>query len=142
MPARSSYDYAVIRVIPRVERQEFINAGVILHCPELGFLGARVDLDPQRLAVLGPHLDLDAVQKHLDLIPLVCAGGDGSGPIGRLGQRERFHWLISPRSTIIQASPVHSGLCTDPAATLDHLFATLVGRPAPPHATIGRKEPS
>jgi hypothetical protein len=129
MPAPSSYDYAVVRVVPRVERQEFINAGVILHCPALGFLGARVELDSERLRGLAPLLDPVVVRRYLDLIPLVCAGGKDAGPIGRLGQRERFHWLVSPRSTVLQTSPVHSGLCADPVATLDHLLATLVRLP-------------
>jgi hypothetical protein len=126
MPAPSSFDYAVIRVVPRVERGEFINAGIILFCRQRRFLRARVALDRARLAALAPTCDPDEVQRHLDVITLVAAGGPTAGPIGRLSQAERFHWLVAPRSTIIQPSPVHSGLSHDPAATLDQLFDELV----------------
>ena len=126
---RSSYDYAVVRVVPRVERGEFLNAGVILHCPALRYLGARIELDAARLSALAPGVDAATVEEHLRLIPLVCAGGEGSGPIGRLGQRERWHWLSSPRSTVVQASPAHSGLCMDPEETLERLLARLVRVP-------------
>ena len=124
MPTPSSFDYAIVRVVPHVEREEFINVGVILFCRTRRFLGAKIELDSARLAVLAPDLDLDKVQAHLDLIPIICAGGDG--PIGELSQAERFHWLITPRSTSIQVSPVHSGLCTDPAEALEHLVETMV----------------
>ncbi len=122
----SSYDYAVVRVVPWVEREEFINAGVILSCPEKGFLGARIWLDRDRLRALEPGLDPDLVQRHLDVIPRVCKGGPGAGPIGALPQRARFHWLVAPRSTIIQTSPVHSGLCDDPEEALERLFERMV----------------
>jgi len=122
----ASYDYALIRVVPRVERDEFLNAGVILHCRTRRYLGARVRLDPRRLAVLAPDLDPDEAERHLALIPRICAGGRHGGPIGQLTVAERFHWLVAPRSTVVQTSPVHCGLCHDPAATLDHLFATLI----------------
>jgi hypothetical protein len=122
----SSYDYAIVRVVPRVEREEFINAGVILSCPALDFLGARIELDESRLLALDAAVDLDAVRENLASIPLVCAGGPSAGPIGQLKPRERFHWLVAPRSTIIQTSPVHSGRCQDPAAALDHLVRTMV----------------
>lgn len=133
MPAHS-FDYAVIRVVPRVERHEFVNAGVILYCRSLGFLGARVHLDPLRLAALFPSatLDLDVIERALSIIPRICAGDADAGPIARLDQAERFHWLVAPRSTITQTSPVHSGLCDDPAVTLDHLVATLVAVAPPP----------
>src|SRR3712207_1254385 len=114
MPAHSSFDYAIVRVVPRVEREEFINAGVILFCRTLRFLDARVELDTARLAALAPELDPALVQSQLDVIPLVCRGGRNAGPIGRLPQAERFHWLVAPRSALIQTSPVHSGLCLDP----------------------------
>ena len=127
MPALSSFDYAIVRVVPRVEREEFINAGVILYCLTQRFLGARVALDPQRLRALYPDADVELVQGHLDSIPRVCAGGRNAGPIGQLPQKERFHWLVAPRSTILQTSPVHSGLCADPQAALDALFARMVG---------------
>jgi hypothetical protein len=122
----SSFDYAVIHVVPRVERGEFINAGVILFCRERRFLGARVALDDERLQVFAPWIDLEEVHEHLGVIPLVTAGSPEAGPIGRLDLAGRFHWLVAPRSTIIQTSPVHSGLCSDPADMLDHIFETLV----------------
>ena len=126
MPALSSYDYALVRVVPRVERGEFINAGVILFCRTHRFLAAHVVLDRERLAALAPDLDPSLVEPQLAAIPLIAAGGAAGGPIGQLTQSERFHWLVAPRSTIIQVSPVHSGLCVDPATTLDRLMATLV----------------
>lgn len=128
MPARSSFDYAIVRVVPHVERDEFLNAGAILFCRTLDFLGARISLDVPRLLALAPDVDVEEVGRHLASIPCICAGGPDSGPIGRLSPAERFHWLTSPCSTIIQPSPVHSGLCLDPAATLDHLFERAVLR--------------
>ncbi|HZU02147.1 MAG TPA: DUF3037 domain-containing protein [Ktedonobacteraceae bacterium] len=126
MPALNSYDYAIVRVVPCVERGECINVGVILFCRTRRFLGALISLDIQRLLALFPAIDIDAVRSHLDNIPLVCAGSAEAGPIGQLSQSERFHWLVSPRSTIVQTSPVHSGLCSDPAAALEHLMKTMV----------------
>ena len=126
MPTHSSYDYAIVRVVPRVEREEFINAGVILSCQAQDFLGARIELDERRLVALDPGVDIDTVRANLASIPLVCAGGAAAGPIGKLTPRERFHWLVAPRSTIIQTSAVHSGRCQDPAAALDHLLQTMV----------------
>jgi Protein of unknown function (DUF3037) len=120
------YDYAVVRVVPKVDREEFINAGVIVSCPDLSFLEARIKLNQSRLLALDPEVDLDLVRKHLAAIPIICRGGDGAGSIGQLPQRQRFHWLVAPRSTIIQTSPVHTGRCGDPAAALDHLVATMV----------------
>jgi len=124
--ARPSFDYAVVRVVPRVEREEFVNAGVILFCSEADFLAARVALPRERLLALFPGADLVPLQGHLEAIPRVAAGGEGSGPIGRLTRRERWHWLVAPRSTAIQVGPVHTGLCDDPRAALDHLFDRLV----------------
>ena len=126
MPAASPFDYAIVRVVPNVEREEFINVGVILFCRALRFLDARIEPDVERLAVFAPELDLAMVQDQLDLIPRICAGGPEAGPLGSLEQAERFHWLVSPRSTTIQVSPVHPGLCVDPPATLNDLFDTLV----------------
>jgi hypothetical protein len=126
VPAPSSFDYAIVRVVPRVDREEFVNAGVILFCLERDFLGARVELDRARVRAIFPGADLTLIEEHLAAIPLLCAGGEGSGPIGRLSRRERFHWLVAPRSTVIQASPVHSGLCEDPDRALDHLFQRMV----------------
>ena len=126
MRTPSSYDYAIVRVVPRVEREEFINAGVILSCQLQDFLGARIDLDERRLLALDAGVDLETVRANLASIPVVCAGGPAAGPIGKLSARERFHWLVAPRSTIIQTSPVHSGRCQDPQAALDHLVRTMV----------------
>lgn len=129
MPAPSSYDYAVIRVVPRVEREEFINVGVILFCRSRRFLGARMALDRQRLAHLDPRLDPEEVERHLALIALICTGGPEAGPIGRLPLADRFHWLVAPRSSIIQTSPVHTGLCAEPELALNHLLETMVCPP-------------
>jgi hypothetical protein len=126
VPTHSSYDYAIVRVVPRVEREEFINAGVILSCPAQDFLGARIELDERRLLALDASVDIEEVRANLASIPLVCAGGAAAGAIGKLAPRERFHWLVAPRSTIIQTSPVHSGRCQDPQAALDHLVQTMV----------------
>jgi len=122
----SSFDYAVVRVVPRVERGEFINAGVIVFCLEHRFLEARVQVDEARLKALWPAVDLELVRKHLEAIPRICAGDAMAGPIARLSQRERFHWLVSPRSTIIQVSPVHSGLCEEPGQTVEQLSRRLL----------------
>lgn len=129
MHGRATYDYAIIRVVPRVEREEFLNVGVVLSCPARGFLEARIELDEQRLLALDPTADVETIRAHLATIPLICAGGERAGPIGQLSQRERFHWLVAPRSTIIQTSPVHTGCCSDPNAALEHLLDTVV-RPA------------
>jgi len=134
VPNNSTYDYAVIRVVPRVDREEFANVGVILSCPSIHFLDARVELDEHRVLSLDPSLDLDSIRAHLATIPAICAGGADAGPIGLLSQRERFHWLVAPRSTIIQTSPVHSGSCHDPATALEHLLETMVRPPRPPSA--------
>lgn len=126
MPELHAFDYAVVRVVPRVERGEFLNAGVIVFSRTARFLGARIALDAARLSALAPSLDKDVVQSYLDAIPLICAGGPEAGPIGALSQSERFHWLVAPRSTIIQTSPVHSGVHADVAAALEQLFGKLV----------------
>jgi len=124
--ALCSYDYAVIRVVPRVEREEFINVGVIFSCPTHDFLEAQVYLDRARLQALDPSADVDAIERHLQSIPVICRGGPDAFAIGRLAPRERFHWLVAPRSTIIQTSAVHSGSCTDPALKLAQLMRTMV----------------
>jgi hypothetical protein len=126
MRERSSFDYAIVRVVPRVERGEFVNAGVILLCSERQYLAARVELDAARLRALDPTVDVEDVDRALAAIPRICEGGDAAGPIGRLGPRARFDWLVAPRSTIVQTSPAHTGLCDDPAAALEHLMETMV----------------
>ncbi|CAA9283631.1 MAG: hypothetical protein AVDCRST_MAG77-4065 [uncultured Chloroflexi bacterium] len=127
-PPRATFDYAIVRVAPRVEREEFVNAGIILFCRTRDFLEARLALDSARLAVLAPDLDVTDVERHLASIPRVCAGGPGTGAIGRLTQSQRFNWLVAPRNTVIQTSPVHAGLCTDPAVALERLVHRLVSR--------------
>lgn len=142
MPAQSSFDYAVLRVVPRVERGEFVNVGAILFCRTRRFLEARLHLDPRRLAALEPDIDITEVEERLETIRLVCAGGNVAGPIGELSQADRFHWLVAPRSTVVQTSPVHTGLCDDPAAALEDILQTMVypvrdrvsRRPAEPSA--------
>lgn len=130
MPARRSngspFQYAIVQVVPRVERGETFNAGVILLCRPRRFLGARVALDAGRLRALAPDVDPATVRSHLDAVARIAAGEPSGGPIARLGAAERFHWLVAPSSTIIQPSAVHTGLTDDPVAELDHLFKTLV----------------
>lgn len=122
----NTYDYAIIRVVPRVERGEQINAGVIVSCPTLDYLGARVALDPARLRAIAPDADLAEIEQALAIIPWIAAGDPRGGPIAALPRSERFHWLVAPRSAIIQPSPVHTGLCDDPDQALDRLLARLV----------------
>ena len=122
----TSFDYAAIRVVPRVERQEFINAGVVVFCLEKRYLAARIHLDEQRLRALWPSIDVELVREHLEAIPRVCAGDPTAGPIAMLSQRERFHWVIAPRSTIIQLSPVHTGLCEGTDELLERLAKQLL----------------
>jgi hypothetical protein len=126
LPVPTSFDYAVLRVVPRVDREEFVNAGVVVFCAEQPFLGARVHIDELRLKALWPALDIDLVRQHLEAVPRICSGDPSAGPIARLTPRERFHWLVAPRSTIIQVSAVHSGLCETPSAALDRLFLQLI----------------
>jgi hypothetical protein len=126
VPELSAFDYAVIRVVPRVEREEFVNAGLVFLCLERQFLGARVHVDASRLRALWPSLDLDLVRDHLDAFPRICSGDPAAGPIAELPARERFHVLVAPRSTMIQVSAVHSGLCDDPQATFDRLFQNVL----------------
>ncbi len=126
MLAPASYDYAVVRVVPRVDREEFLNAGVILFSKARHFLAAKVYVDEARLRALFSEVDIDLVRRHLDAIPRICAGEEDAGPIARLSQSERFQWLAAPRSTIIQVSPVHGGICADPAGRLQELFSRLV----------------
>jgi hypothetical protein len=130
--ARAPFAYAVVRVVPRVERGERLNAGIVLLCRPRRFLGAAIELDEARLRALDPACDVDEVRAHLDLIRRIAAGAPDAGPLAVLSKAERFHWLVAPSSTVIQPSAVHAGLTSDPAATLEHLLRTLVGvSPAP-----------
>jgi hypothetical protein len=132
MPARSSFDYALIRVVPEVERGECMNVGVVLLCRQRRYLGIRLTHDLERLRALWPPLDLAAIASQLDGLRRVAEGDPTAGPIARLSQAERFHWLVAPSSTIIQPSPAHSGLCSEPTALLDALYTRLVALPAEP----------
>jgi hypothetical protein len=134
VPAEYTYDYAIVRIVPRVERDERINVGVILSCVDMEFLEARIELDIARVLALDPDLDLDAIRAALATIPTVCAGGPGAGAIGALPPRGRFRWLVSPRSTVIQMSPVHTGRTTDPSAALERLLDTMVRHRGAGHA--------
>ncbi len=124
------FEYALLRVVPRVERGEFINAGVVLHCSEANFLDARVYLDHGRLSALDSELDHASVLAHLEAARLVCAGDRRAGPIGLLPRSQRFGWLVAPRSTVVQPSPVHTGFAADPEEALEHLLRTMVYPPA------------
>jgi hypothetical protein len=123
---RSPYQYAIVRVVPHVERGECINAGVVLLCRSLGYIGALTSLDEGRLGAIAPDADPGAIRSHLDAIERIARGEPAGGPIADLSIAERFHWLVSPASTIIQPSPVHTGLTDDPAAELERLMETLV----------------
>jgi hypothetical protein len=128
VPAEYTYDYAIIRVVPRVDRGEQINVGVIVSCPDLQFLDARIEPDEALLRAVDPDVDLAALRANLAVIPAVCRGGADAGPIGTMDARARFRWLVSPRSTVIQPSPVHTGRTSDPARCLDHLMTRVVRR--------------
>ncbi len=128
---RAPFAYATIRVVPRVEREEFVNVGVVLFSRPRKFIGVEARLDGDRLRALWPELDLDAIERQLDVIRLVIAGDPAGGAVAHLSAAERFGWLSAPASTILQPGPVHAGLADDPAATLRDLFADLVGSPNP-----------
>ncbi len=125
---RRPFEYAIVRVIPRVERGEALNAGIVLHSRAARFLGARTKLDEALLAAMWPDCDAETVREHLATIERIAAGDPSAGPISALSAPERWHWLVAPSSTVIQPSEVHTGLTADPAATLEHLFRTLVAR--------------
>jgi len=126
VPALSTYDYAIVRVVPHVDRGEFVNAGVIVSCAGRQYLEARIELDEARVLALDPALDLTSIRKAL---PAICSGGPDAGAFAALSSRQRFDWLVAPRSASIQTSPVHAGLCTDLDAALEHLMARMVRRP-------------
>lgn len=127
MPA-SNFDYAIIRVVPRVERDEFINAGVIVHSPTLNFLEARVELDEARLRALWPEADVDELKAHLEIFPRIARGDKAAGPIAQLPRSQRFHWLVAPRSTVLQVSPVHAGQCDSAPEMVEKLLQRFVRR--------------
>ena len=120
--ALCTFDYATLRLVPRVEREEFFNVGVILSCPAHKFLETRIFLDEGKLACFAPGVEAAAIRHYLDIIPQICAGAAKAGVIGKLNQRERFYWLTAQRSTIVQSSPVHTGFTANPAQTLEDLF--------------------
>jgi hypothetical protein len=126
MPERKDFQYTILRIVPRIERGECINAGVVLFCRQLRFLGIRLELDQARLHALAPALDPATIQPHLDAIAAVVAGDPSGGPLARLSPSERFGLVAAISSTVIQPSEVHTGLTGDPAATLEHLFESLV----------------
>lgn len=126
MNAVHTYDYAVVRVVPRVERHEFVNAGVVVSCPAAKLLGCGFDLDEARLKALDPDADIEAVRDHLAAFERICIGGPDAGPIGQLPARQRFHWLIAPRSSIIQTSPAHTGRAAKAENVVEHLLDRMV----------------
>ena len=126
MSAEYTYDYAIIRVMPRVDRGEVVNVGVILNCPDLNFLDLRFEVDEARLRMLDANVDVDLVREQLAAFAAICQGGNGAGTIGEMPQRNRYYWLVAVRSTIVQVSSSHTGRTADPARTLDHLFEVMV----------------
>lgn len=141
MPALASFEYSVLRIAPSIEREEFVNAGVLLFCRQLHFLGARIALDAARVLKLEPEADIVGIQAQLDLVHQIVGGGLGGGEIGEMPLDERFRWLASPRNTIVQPSSVHPGLCIDPQAALDSIFARAVSAQGPSQASICDEAP-
>lgn len=133
-----TYDYAIIRVVPKVDREEFINVGAIVSCNAQRFLQARIEINEARLLAIDDTLDLDMIRRHLSAIEIVCAGGASAGAIGQLPQRERFHWIVAPRSTIIQTSRVHTGKGKDLDQVLDRLLDTMVRPPRAKSVAVGQ----
>jgi hypothetical protein len=129
VPTQPVYDYAIVRVVPRVERGEFVNVGAIVSCKQAGYLKARIELDEARVLALAPTLDLAPVRATLAAIPGICEGGAAAGPLAPLSARERFDWLVAPRSSAIQTSPVHTGRCDDLDLALDKLIERMVRLP-------------
>jgi hypothetical protein len=126
--SRSPFSYAVLRVVPDIEREEFVNAGLILFCRSRRYLRARTSLDVDRLRALRPDADAGALLGQLALVEQIAGGKVDSGPLAEMSQSERFHWLTTPRSTVVQPGPIHGGMADDPDATFEHLYTTLVDR--------------
>ena len=126
MPERKAYSYAVVRVVPRVEVEEFLNVGVIVFAAELRFLAAHVAMNAARLRALWPEVELEAIERHLGIIPLICAGEEAAGPISRLTPKERFYWLTAPRSTVVQTSAVRTGITENAERVLEELMREYV----------------
>ncbi|HLT06349.1 MAG TPA: DUF3037 domain-containing protein [Cyclobacteriaceae bacterium] len=126
MQERQLFEYAVIRIVPRVDREEFLNVGVVLYCSKQKFLQALYTLDQERLTIFSKAIDLEEVEKYLVSFQKICHGGREGGPIGQLPIAERFRWLTAVRSTVVQTSPVHPGLCMDAEETIHNLFDRLV----------------
>ena len=126
MHSKESFDYAIIRVVPRVEREEFVNVGAVVFCRTKKYLAAKVALDEARLQHFFPSIDLETVRQHLEMIPKICEGGRAAGPMGQFSQSERFNWIVTPKSTIVQCSPVHSGMCEEPEKQLERLVERMV----------------
>jgi hypothetical protein len=124
-----SFQYAILRAIPSLPRGEAVNVGVVVHCRRASFLGVRARVDPERLLALAPEADVDGLAEHLALLGRVAEGDPGAGDVARLDRSDRFGWIVAPSSTVVQPSPVHTGLTDDPGATLDRLFAELVATP-------------
>lgn len=126
------FQYAILRVVPSLPRGEALNVGVVLHARRFRFLAARTLVDRERLRALDPALDLDALERHLQAVERIAAGDPEAGPVARMDRSDRFGWLTAPSSALLQPSPVHTGLCADPEATIARLFAELVAQPAAP----------
>ena len=127
MPGTQLFEYAVIRVVPRVEREEFVNTGVVLYCRDANYLRLRFEVNERRIRCLCEQLDLSEVKQHLEAFEAICEGRAAGGPIGRLDIASRFRWLTAMRSTVVQTSRVHPGLCNDPEEMLQRLYNQLVG---------------
>ena len=128
VPRRSGFEYAVVRVVPDIEREEFVNAGLILFARERRFLRARTRLDVDALGAIHPGCDVEGLRQQLDLLERVASGDVATGPFAAMDQSKRFHWLTTPRSTLVQPGPLHAGVTDDPAETFQHLWQTLVER--------------
>jgi Protein of unknown function (DUF3037) len=140
MPDRSAFQYTILRVVPRIERGECMNVGVVLFCPQRRYIGARIELDAARLQAFAPDLEPDSLRPHLDAIAAVIDGDGDAGELARLSPSERFGWVAASSSTVIQPSAVHTGLTDDPPRTLEHLFTALV--PITVHTGESERRPS